>query len=307
MFRVSASIGVAGFSGGVQRMADVVRKADAACYLAKGKGRNRVVVHTTHNRELAGMRNEACWISRIQAALDEDRLVLYAQKIVPLAPAADGIHVELLLRIKDEQGRLVPPGAFIPAAERYGIMRYVDRWVVGKAFAHYRHAAGGAPPSVIAINLSADSLADDEFPAALQHMMRLHRVDPSRFCFEITETSAIANLAGAAELIRELKAFGCRFSLDDFGCGMSSFSYLKHLPVDYLKIDGSFVRDLTANLVDRAMVEAINHVGHVMGIQTIAECAEDAQTLAALQQVGVDFAQGYGVERPQPWYDPGQT
>ncbi len=301
VFPIGLSIGLVTFSADFT-LADILRMADAACYVAKDKGRNRVHVFTVDDKEVAQRHGEMGWIGRIQKALDEQRFVLYSQKIRPLGAASEREdHYELLLRMKDEDGSLIPPMAFIPAAERYGLMPLLDRWVIQSAFSQHagRHPAG-TRQGTCAINLSATSICDEQFLEFVKEQFLLYSVVPASICFEVTETSAIANLSKAVALIRELKALGCRFSLDDFGSGMSSFAYLKQLPVDYLKIDGGFVKDMMSNPIDHAMVESIHHIGHVMGIQTIAEFVENDEILEALKKIGVDFAQGYGVEKPRP-------
>ena len=219
-----------------------------------------------------------------------------------LRPAAEGEHFEILLAPLDHEGRSVPAAQFIPAAERYNLMVGVDRWVLEHSFAALRrlHAAGGLRQCTAAINLSAQSLCDDEFLKFVLGLLARAPFDPRRLCFEITETAAIANLSRATEFIRSLKELGCRFALDDFGSGLSSFAYLKSLPVDYLKIDGCFVRDLATDPIDRGLVAAINEIGHVMGMRTIAECVENDSALALLRGIGVDFVQGYGVATPFP-------
>jgi EAL domain-containing protein (putative c-di-GMP-specific phosphodiesterase class I) len=202
----------------------------------------------------------------------------------------------------DEEGKLVPPMAFIPAAERYGLMPLVDRWVLRNAFATMARMIAqpdGDPLELCSINLSGATLGDDTFLEYAREQFEHFAMPSDRVCFEITETAAIANLDRAARFIEEMKEFGCRFSLDDFGSGMSSFGYLKHLPVDFLKIDGTFVKDMAEDPIDRAMVEAINSIGHVMGKQTIAEFVGSAEVMEALREVGVDFAQGYWVHKPE--------
>ncbi len=302
VFPIGVSIGLITFSNGGVLLADVLRMADAACYVAKDKGRNRVHVYTQEDTEVAQRQGEMGWIGRIQKALDEERFVLYSQKILPLALSDEGqIHYEVLLRMTDEDGSLIAPMAFIPAAERYGLMPVLDRWVIRTTFANCAaRALSGEEVGISAINLSGMSICDEHFLEYVLQQFGLFKISPNLICFEITETAAIINLASAAAFIRELKNIGCRFSLDDFGSGMSSFAYLKHLPVDYLKIDGAFVKEMLIDPIDCAMVEAINHIGHVMGIQTIAEFVENNQIQEKLREIGVDFAQGYGVEKPHP-------
>jgi len=230
---------------------------------------------------------------------------LHAQEIAPLRQLNDaGAHVELLIRLHDEDGNLVAPGNFIPAAERYGLMPLVDRWVVRKAFSILaaRMAVPSAQPiATCAINLSGATFGDDTFFAFLREQFHEHRIQPSTICFEITETSAIADVASAMRFISELRSLGCRFALDAFGSGMSSFAYLKHLPVDYLKIDGGFVKDMIEDRIDRAMVEMIHHIGKVMGKRTIAEFVESEAIIHELQTIGVDYGQGFAIARPQPF------
>ena len=302
VFTIGASIGLVTFSNGEETLNDILRMADAACYCAKEKGRNRVQVYTADDSKLTQRRGEMGWVWRIQKALDEDYFVLYSQKILRLgnSAAAQGNHYEVLLRMKDEGGMLIPPMAFIPAAERYGLMPQLDRWVIRNAFAQHKRCHGsGNYASTCAINLSATSISDDNFYEFVAEQLDLQELPPQEICFEITETSAIANLTQAVALIEKMKALGCRIALDDFGSGMSSFAYLKHLPVDYLKIDGEFVKDLISDSVDQAMVEAINAISHTMRIETIAEFVENEAILEKLRIIGVDYGQGYGIEKPR--------
>lgn len=300
-FTVGASIGLVSFGGDIRCQTDILSAADTACYVAKDTGRNRVHVYRPDDRETASRHGEMQWVGRIRHALAANRFRLYYQPIAPVA-GSHALHVELLVRLQDENGEIVPPMAFIPAAERYNLMSLVDRWVIRQALSQFDrlYPETGQPLELCAINLSGTSLSDDTFAEFIKEQLALHPAAAGRICFEITETAAIANLAKAAALIQDLKALGCRFALDDFGSGMSSFGYLKHLPVDFLKIDGGFVKDMVHDQVDAAMVEAINNIGHVMGIRTIAEFVENDAILERLQQLGVDFAQGYGIGKPMP-------
>ncbi|MEW6638999.1 MAG: EAL domain-containing protein [Pseudomonadota bacterium] len=301
-FNITASIGLVATARGRASLDEVVRTADLACYMAKEKGRNRVQLHDPSDSELLHRFGEMAWVQRIHEALEEQRLCLYAQTIAPLGEESEaGGHVELLLRLRDKEGRLVAPGDFIPAAERYGLMPMLDRWVVSRAFKTLADRFGGAGLATCAINLSGATFNDEKFIDFIRAQFELYRIPPSMICFEITETSAIASLDSANRFIGLMKQLGCRFALDDFGAGMSSFAYLKHLPVDYLKIDGSFVRDMLDDPIDRAIIEMINRIGKVMGKRTIAEFVENDAILDALRAIGVDYAQGYGIGRPEPF------
>ncbi|WP_104203861.1 EAL domain-containing protein [Billgrantia saliphila] len=304
-FSVGMSIGLA-VTGRETSGADVLSMADVACYLAKEQGRNRVCTYRTDNTDMTQHRREADWVARINAALDEDRFTLYHQTYLSLDPQANAReHMEVLLRMIDEQGRLVMPGSFLPAAERYGLMPRLDRWVIAKVFSGYREllAERGGWPLTCAINLSGTSLNDDGLFDFIRQQAERHRLPLQSICFEITETSAINNLRSAATFIQGCKSLGFLFALDDFGTGTSSFGYLKNLPVDYLKIDGGFVRNIDKNGIDRAMTETINRIGHIMGIQTVAEYAENDDIIQRLRGMGVNYAQGYGISRPTPLFE----
>ncbi|MBF2001611.1 MAG: EAL domain-containing protein [Synechococcales cyanobacterium M58_A2018_015] len=304
-FSIGASIGLVSIDATSGDLNSLLSAADAACYAAKDSGRNRIHVYQVDDRELAQQRSERQWVTRILKALEENRLCLYHQAIVPITPAltSGAEHSEILLRMISEEGELVPPMAFIPAAERYGLMPAIDRWVIRTFFASRQRQVQGMPTHqaeqiLYTINLSGASINDEQFLPFLKEQLLLHQVSPDTICFEITETAAITNLTRAARLISELKDIGCYFALDDFGSGMSSFAYLKTLPVDYLKIDGNFVKDIVVDPVDSAMVECINRVGHVIGIRTIAEFVENEAILKKLRDLGVDYAQGYGIAEP---------
>jgi diguanylate cyclase (GGDEF)-like protein len=297
---VSASAGIAAIepqTGDAQR---ALACADTACFLAKERGRGRAQTYEPEDPDLAQCRLDMEWVSRIAAALGEDRFRLQFQPILPVNAAEDEQHVEALLYLLDEGGQHTSPSTFIPAAERYNLMPAVDRWVVNHAFTRLRRHSSGTPPFVLCINLSAMTLCDDEFPDYVRLQFAATGVAPHRICFEITETAATTNPLRTMAVIDQLKSLGCRFALDDFGQGLSSFGYLRNLRIDYLKIDGAFVRGIAADPVDRAMVTAINQVGHVIGVKTIAECVETEAVLQELRAIGVDYVQGYGIARPQP-------
>ena len=302
-FMTTVSIGLVHLGQTPTTLETSLRAADMACYMAKEKGRNRVQVYHADDSELSLRFGEMAWVQRLHMALEENRFCLYAQEISPLGhtDGGDG-HIEILLRLHDEAGRIILPDSFIPAAERYGLMTSLDRWVVENVFKIINRCIQerpGRPMAMCAINLSGITIGDDDFLGFLREKFHTYSIPPGMICFEITETSAIANLGSAIRFINELKALGCHFSLDDFCAGMSSFAYLKHLPVDFLKIDGSFVKDMLDDPINRAMVEVINHIGHVMGKRTIAEFVETPQIEQALLEIGVDYAQGYLIERPQ--------
>ena len=309
-FTIGVSIGLVNLADGPHTLASVLSAADAACYLAKDKGRNRVQVYRPEDSEVTLRRGEMEWVHRLHRALAEDRLCLYSQPMRAMhAPGPHVQHEELLVRLIDEQDELIPPIAFIPAAERYHLMPSIDRWVIRTAFRLLadRRAAGDASAlsGTYAINLSGASIGDDQFLDYVRESFARFRIPHRAICFEITETTAVTSLSKAAEFIGAMREPGCRFALDDFGVGVSSFTYLKQLPVDYIKIDGSFVRNMLHDPVDAAMVEAIHRIGRVMGKQTIAESVETAATLEALRSVGVDFAQGNAIAPPTLFAPPG--
>ncbi len=303
-FDVGVSIGMAPITADSGTAAQLLSTVDAACYVAKDKGRNQVHIFKPDDQETTQRTGEMSWSQQLSQAIQEDRLLLYAQKVMPLgAHCGQKPHLEILVRMVGEAGQLVPPMSFIPAAERYGMMPALDRWVIRNVLARLSRRPAVSVDSSCAINLSGQSLGDKAMLPYILAQFEQTGVPPQHVCFEITETAAVANLRAAAEFIQTLRELGCHFSLDDFGSGMSSFGYLRQLNVDYLKIDGAFVRNMREDATDRAMVEAINNIGHVMGLRTIAEYVEDAATAELLLGMGVDYAQGYAIHRPEPLTD----
>jgi diguanylate cyclase (GGDEF)-like protein len=296
-FTLGASIGLVMIEDSSQSLSDVLRMADMACYAAKDKGRNRVHQYHAGDSELLQRQGEMQWVGRLSRALEENRFELFRQRIEPLNGHGRP-HYEFLLRLLGDDGRHILPGAFIPAAERYGLMPALDRWVVRAALE--RLARNGAAEATYFINLSGATVGDEQFAAYVMEQLRLNGVAGTRVGFEITETAVIANLASAVRFIEQVKKLGCQVALDDFGAGLSSFSYLKAIPADYLKIDGGFIKDMLDDPMDHAIVESVNHIGHVAGLQTIAEFVETAPVRQRLAELGVDYAQGFGVHRPAP-------
>ena len=299
-FTIGASIGLVEITQRTDSVAALFSAADSACYAAKDKGRNRVVVYSEGDQELAARHGEMAWVSRITKALEDGRFELHRQGIHRIAATDEQHdHYEVLVRMLDEDGSVVPPGSFIPAAERYNLMPQLDRWVIREAFR--KLAAERDPRLVIAINLSGTTLSSEHFVSYVHEQLHESGVDPAAICYEITETAAIANLQRAREFIEEMHKLGCKISLDDFGSGLSSFAYLKTLKVDYIKIDGTFVKDIAVDKTDRAMVGAIIRVGEAMGVRTIAEYVESAEVLLLLEKMGVDFVQGFHLDKPVLW------
>jgi diguanylate cyclase (GGDEF)-like protein/PAS domain S-box-containing protein len=300
-FRVGVSIGLSEINESTVNYTELFRYADAACYMAKELGRNRIHVHKPEDAELAKRHGEMQWVPRINEALEQNRFILYAQTIEPLGEKT-GIHCELLLRMLDDDGSIIPPNAFLPAAERYGLIREVDAWVVNAALQLLAsHPEFLQQVHLVSINLAGPSVDSTDFLDSVVASITALGIDASKICFEITETAAISNLNAAKIFISKLRSLGCQFALDDFGSGLSSFRYLKTLPVDYLKIDGMFVKDMIDDPIDYAMVKSINEIGHVMEMQTIAEFVESDAIKRKLIEIGVDCAQGYGIGKPEPF------
>lgn len=298
-FNVTASIGVVPVAGVNADGYGILAAADDAAYLAKEAGGNTFKVYETADFTFLKRRGEMQWISRLNHALEEGHFVLWGQPIVA-ANGRESQRIEILIRMRDVDGSLISPADFIPAAEKYNLMPAVDRWVVNATFELMdRYIRDGRDVS-FSINLSAASVADEAFLPFIQQMLERYGLDGRSICFEITETTAISNISHATSFMNRLRALGCTFALDDFGNGFSSFSYLKRLPVDFLKIDGSFVRGIASDPIDRALVESVNTIGHVMGLKTIAEYVTDETIMKLLQEIGVDYLQGYQIARPQP-------
>jgi diguanylate cyclase (GGDEF)-like protein/PAS domain S-box-containing protein len=304
IFEVGVSIGFVPLTSDTIDLSQVMSAADAALYIAKDSGRNRVHEYEMDDTAVAERYGEMQWIHRIQRALEEKRFRLFYQLIQPLTGENAGRELlcEVFLRMIDPTGEVIEPSAFLSAAERYHLIGTLDRWVIQTAFRALAEAQRRevSRPVLFALNISAQSLIDETFLSFVIEEIERSHVDPRRVCFEITETAAISKLDSAIRFISALKVKGCRFILDDFGSGLSSFAYLKDLSVDFLKIEGEFVQNMVEDRIKRAMVESINQIGHVMGLQTIAEWVENRQTLEALREMGVDYAQGYWLCRPQP-------
>jgi diguanylate cyclase (GGDEF)-like protein len=298
-FRVGLSIGIVAINEITPNLTELLKQADAACYMAKDLGRNRIHTYYPEDNELAQRLGQMQWVTDINQALEEDRFCLYAQPIIPLDDSAHR-HYEMLLRMIDGKGNVIVPDAFMPAAERYGLMGMVDRWVIEKALALLAENPTFLEEiEFVSINLSGESLSSSGFLDFIIVQLKNSGTDASKICFEITETLAISNLSTATTFISTLKKLGCYFALDDFGSGLSSFGYLKSLPVDYLKIDGMFVKDIVDDAIDHAMVKSINDIAQLMGMKTIAEYVETDEIKGMLREIGVNYAQGFGVGEPQ--------
>jgi len=316
VFSIGVSVGVVPISAHSTGTQQALKLADSACYSAKNKGRNRVQVYYPNDFDITQQSTDSQWFSRISAALDNNQFQLYQQPIVTSHQKSDEPQLcEILLRMRDTQsGEMIPPMAFVPTAERYSLMPQIDRWVIEQFLsilkeqsindhtlkAMEKSSPGSSNKVVYSINLSGASINDEGFVDFITTQIEKYKVDPALLCFEITETVAIANLPKAVDFMDSLKKLGCFFALDDFGSGMSSFGYLKNLPVDFLKIDGNFVREAPTDTIICAMLEAINKVGHVMGLKTIAEYVESPAILDKVRSLGIDYIQGYEISKPLP-------
>lgn len=298
-FSIGVSIGVASINDVSGNAVNLLKEADAACYAAKEKGRNRVHVFSPDDEELALRHGEMQWVTKIHQGLEQHSFCLYGQPIATISGHDEGLHFETLVRYQDSKGAIIPPGAFLPSAERYNLAPAMDRWVISHLFEWLAKKPGFLDQlSLCSVNLSGLSLSDETMLTFISEQFRLWSIPTDKICFEITETAVIANLSYATKFINHLRDKGCSFSLDDFGSGLSSFAYLKNLPVDFLKIDGLFVKDILDDKVDLAMVKSINEVGHIMGKKTIAEFVENEKIFLLLHELGIDYAQGYYVSKP---------
>jgi len=299
-FQVGVSIGVVAINDTVGSLNEAMRRVDAACYMAKDYGRNRVHVYSVDDADIERHQGEMNWVGRIQEAIDQNKFSIYAQNITNIKDAHGSQSCcELLIRL-NENKKVILPGAFLPAAERFNLSTKIDKWVVSAAIDWIAMKQSiHNELAYCSINLSGLSLGDDEFLEFLMDKLSLSGIPCHVICFEITETAAVANLASAIHFIEQVKSLGCSFSLDDFGSGVSSFGYLKNLPVDYVKIDGTFVKDIHDDPIDFAMVRSINEIAHVMGKKTIAEFVESKEILQKLNEIGVDYAQGYFIGKPE--------
>jgi len=304
IFEIGISIGMVEINSHEQTVTELLSMADAACFVAKDNGRNRIHVYQQDDQDLLRQRMEMQWIHQINRAFEDNSFVLYCQKITSLSDMHDGLPEfhEILVRIMDKE-KLIPPMGFIPAAERYGMMQNIDRWVVSKTFLTLdkRFNQGDTKKQMYSINLSGASLTNTEFLEFIIDKLDYVNFPGSWICFEVTETAAISNLKQASYFIKKLKKKGCYFALDDFGSGLSSFNYLKNLPVDYLKIDGCFIQNMVDDNVDAAMIASINSIGHIMGLKTIAEFVENEEQAKLLEAIGIDYGQGYLYSKPMPF------
>ena len=305
-FRVGVSIGVVPIVDSNTPLTELMKSVDSACYVAKELGRNRVHVSRPDDKDIAEHHGQMQWMQRIQRAVEENAFVLYSQPIASIEGRPEQCrHAELLLRMVEnkgtEQEKIIPPSAFLPAAERYHLMPLIDRWVLDKAVRMLASGSGELRHlTTCSLNLSGQSLTDLKLYDYIITLLGETGVNPEYLCFEITESAVIANMEVARQFVKGLRNIGCRFALDDFGSGLSTFDYLKQLEVDYVKLDGSLVRDVATSRVSQAMVHAVNYVTHVMGMKTIAEFVESEQIMQALRKLSVDYAQGYAIGKPSP-------
>ena len=299
-FDIGVSIGLVAINKDTKSVDFLLRSADLACYGAKDAGRNRVRIYRENDKALSLRHDEMTWVSGILRALKENRIIIYSQKIGSANPNSQYTHHEILVRLIDDDGDIISPNEFIPAAERYNLMYKLDLAIIDRSFSalsnHYFNDLGD--DGFISINLSGQSLSEPDFLVKVKLLMMKHKITPSQVCFEITESAAIDNQDLVVVFMQEMKRLNIKFALDDFGTGLSSLTYLKQFPVDYLKIDGSFIKDIVTDQVDRTLVEAINDMAHTMGLKTVAEYVESKEIMNLLQEMNIDYAQGYYIQKP---------
>lgn len=299
-FDIGVSIGVVAITKDSQSVDQLMKHADLACYAAKEAGRNRVQIYRENDETLSQRQGEMSWVSEILGALKENRIIIYSQKISAVSSQRQYTHHEILVRLIDTQGKIVSPGEFIPAAERYNLMNKLDLAIIDRSFSALsnQYFSDLGSDGFISINLSGQSLGDADFLVNVKRLLEKHDLNPQQICFEITESAAIGNQDLVKQFMMEMKCLGIKFALDDFGTGLSSLTYLKEFPVDYLKIDGSFIKDILTDSVDRTLVDAINQIAHTMGLQTVAEYVESEEILDLLVSMKIDYAQGYFIQKP---------
>ena len=301
-FSIECSIGMTEILPSCEGLTYILNAVDSACYLAKESGRNCIRMYCEGDDTIIERKGQERWIQHFDKAIESDNLVLYVQPIVSLSEELPKkTSIEVLVRMLDDDGSVIPPNAFLPAVERYDRAYKLDRWIIEKVFQFIgKNKRQVKSLTKISINLSGQSVAEDELLPFIQEKTRQYNIDSSKICFEVTETAAIANLTTAIDLIEQLKQDGFLFALDDFGSGLSSFAYLKTLPVDYLKIDGIFVKDMQTDKVNYAMVKAIHEMSAVLDKQTIAEYVENEAVVELLAEIGVDYGQGFHLGKPEP-------
>ena len=301
-FALSASIGIAPIDRTVGRKENVMLNADAACYKAKESGRNQICAYDADDQVQLRRHDDVQWVTQINQAIKEDRLLLFYQPIAPLSfTNADYVHVEVLLRMRSRDGQILPPGAFLPAAERYDQIEAIDRWIVTNVLKWLEEQQVPAEMKLaLSVNLSGTSAADPAFQKFLTDAIAKANINPAHLCFEMTESAAIHNLADTAVFLEQLRSLGCLIALDDFGTGFSSLEYIKQLPLDYIKIDGAFIRDITENKLDQALVRCVSEVARLLNVKTVAEFVENEATVQVLHSLSIDLVQGYHIARPKP-------
>jgi len=299
-YRIGVSIGIVPITADSTDKTDLMNQADQACYGAKDLGRGCAYIYTEQTSGMESPQGEAVQRADLLEAIANQRFRLLYQPIVALAEDVTGLHIraEILLRMLDDQNNFITPGAFIPAAARYGLMNKIDRWVIGKLFSDYSHVFVQNPDMVLNLNLSAQSVADNSMIDFVISLFEHSAISPKQICFEISETVLINNFTSAGLFIVQVGSLGCAFALDNFGSGLSSFSYLKNIKVDFIKIDGDLIRDICDDIVDRTMIESINTMAHLLGVRSIAECADNERVISEIKRLGLDYAQGFYLGDP---------